>query len=79
MLKNKAVPYCTCNQCEGTKTHPGDTIDGSFGKDAEHHSPLKRSPDYLFLSHESPAKNLKKEIETSLIHKEKPESINLHQ
>jgi hypothetical protein len=33
MFKNKAAPYCTCNCCEGTKTHPGDSADGSFERE----------------------------------------------
>lgn len=28
--ENKFVPLCTCNSCEGSHTHPGDRVDGSF-------------------------------------------------
>ena len=33
MFKNKTAPYCTCNRCEGAKTHPGDNADGSFERE----------------------------------------------
>ena len=30
MKKNNAVPYCTCNHCKASRTHPGDQVDGSY-------------------------------------------------
>jgi hypothetical protein len=35
MLKHKMLPLCTCNRCKGTRSHPGDQLDGSFGEEEE--------------------------------------------